>query len=40
MSPMWRLAWNDEFDTYYHKSGATKYPEHFMELVDILKKLK
>ncbi|MBR4693931.1 MAG: hypothetical protein IKP07_03885 [Bacilli bacterium] len=40
MSPMWRLAWYDEYDTYYHKSGATKYPEHFMELVDILKKLK
>jgi hypothetical protein len=40
MSPMWRIAWYDEYDTYYHKSGATKYPEDFMKLVDILKKLK
>ncbi len=40
MSPMWRIAWYDEFDTYYHKSGATKYPEHFLELIDILKELK
>ncbi len=40
MSPMWRLAWYDEFDTYYHKSGATKYPDHFLELIDILKELK
>ena len=40
MSPMWRLAWYDEFDTYYHKSGATKYPEQFLELIDILKELK
>lgn len=40
MSPMWRVAWYDEFDTYYHKSGALKYPEFFMELVKILKDLK
>ncbi len=40
MSPMWRIAWYDEFDTYYHKSGALKYPDKFMELVKILKELK
>ena len=40
ISPMWRVAWYDEFDTYYHKSGALKYPEHFMELVKLLKELK
>ncbi len=40
MSPKWRLAFYDEFDTYYHKSGALKYPDNFMELVEILKKLK
>lgn len=40
MSPKWRLAFYDEFDTYYHKSGALKYPDNFMKLVEILKKLK
>ena len=40
LSPMWRLAWYDEYDTYYHKSGATKYPEHFLELIDMLNELK
>ena len=40
MSPMWRLAFYDEFDTYYHKSGALSYPDNFMELVKILKNLK
>ena len=40
LSPMWRLAFYDEFDTYYHKSGATKYPDKFMELVKLLKSLK
>ena len=40
LSPMWRLAFYDEFDTYYHKSGALKYPDNFMDLVDILKNLK
>ena len=40
MSPMWRLAFYDEFDTYYHKSGALSYPDNFMELVNILKNLK
>lgn len=40
MSPMWRLAFYDEFNTYYHKSGALKYPKNFMELVEILKGLK
>lgn len=40
MSPKWRLAFYDEFDTYYHKSGALSYPDNFMELVDILKSLR
>ena len=40
LSPMWRIAWYDEFDTYYHKSGALKYPDSFMKLVDTLKALK
>ena len=40
MSPKWRLAFYDEFDTYYHKSGATHYPENFMKLVGLLKNLK
>lgn len=40
MSPMWRIAWYDEYDTYYHKSGATKYPDGFMNLVNLLKKIK
>ena len=40
MSPMWRISWYDEFDTYYHKSGALKYPDNFMKLVNILKELK
>lgn len=40
LSPLWRLAFYDEFDTYYHKSGATHYPDKFMELVEKLKKLK
>ena len=40
MSPMWRISWYDEFETYYHKSGALEYPDNFMDLIDILKKLK
>ena len=39
MSPMWRIAWYDDADTYYHKSGALKYPDKFMDLVNYLKKL-
>lgn len=39
MSPMWRISWYDEFDTYYHKSGALKYPDDFKSLVEKLKKL-
>ena len=27
MSPMWRISFTDEYETYYHKSGATKYPD-------------
>ena len=40
LSPMWRISFYDEFDTYYHKSGATKYPPKLMDLVEILKELK
>lgn len=40
ISPMWRIAFYDEFDRYFHKSGATHYPEHFMELVQCLKNLR
>ncbi len=40
ISPMWRLAFYDEFDTYYHKSGALSYPDNFMEIVKLLKNLK
>ena len=40
LSPMWRIAFYDEFDTYYHKSGALSYPPKFMELVSELKELK
>jgi hypothetical protein len=39
MPVMWRIGFYDEFDNYYHKSGALKYPPKFMELVDHLKKL-
>ena len=39
MSPMWRISWYDEADTYYHKSGALKYPDKFMNLVKLLKEL-
>lgn len=40
MSPMWRISFTDEYDTYYHKSGATKYPDDLMDLINLLKKLK
>lgn len=40
MSLLWRLSFYDKFDTYYHKSGALKYPDNFMELVKLLKSLK
>lgn len=40
MSPIWRLAFYDEFDTYYHKSGSLSYPDNFMELVNIFKGLE
>ena len=40
MSPMWRISFTDEYDTYYHKSGATKYPPKLMDLVEMLKGLK
>ena len=40
MSPMWRISFTDEYETYYHKSGATKYPDGLLTLVDLLKSLK
>lgn len=40
MSPIWRLAFYDEFDTYYRKSGTLKYPDNFMDIVKFLKNLK
>jgi len=40
MSPMWRISFYDEIETFYHKSGALKYPPKFMELVKILKRLE
>ncbi len=40
MSPMWRIAFYDEIETYYHKSGALSYPPRFMELVKKLKQLE
>ena len=40
MSPMWRISFYDEYETYYHKSGATKYPPKLMDLVEMLKGLK
>lgn len=39
LSILWRLSFYDAYDTYYHKSGALRYPDHFMELVNILKNL-
>ena len=40
MSPMWRISFTDEYETYYHKSGATKYPDGLLTLIDLLKSLK
>ena len=40
MATMWRIAWWDENGRYHHKSGATKYPDDFMTLVNELRKLK
>lgn len=40
MSPLWRISFYDEFDIYYHKSGATSTPKILEQLVDILKNLK
>ena len=39
MSPIWRLSFYDEADTYYHKSGATGTPKELNRLIDILKSL-
>ncbi len=33
MATLWRISFYDELEIYYHKSGATKYPPRFMELV-------
>ena len=40
MKIMWRMSFYDEFDVYYHKSGVTKYPDGFMDLIKLLKDLK
>lgn len=40
ISPLWRMSWYDEYDTYFHKSGALKYPDKFNELIEILSKLQ
>lgn len=40
MAIMWRLAFYDEYDVYYHKSGVTKYPDDLMKLVELLQSLK
>ena len=40
MSPKWRISFYDEFDTYYHKSGATGTPKELDSLVELLKGLK
>ena len=40
MSPKWRISFYDEFDTYYHKSGATGVPKELDSLVELLKGLK
>lgn len=40
MSTKWRIAFYDEFDVYYHKSGATSVPDNLNKLVKILKELK
>ena len=40
MSTKWRIAFYDEFDVYYHKSGATGVPDNLNKLVKILKELK
>ena len=40
MSILWRISFYDEIETYYHKSGVTKYPPSFKELVKKLKKLE
>ena len=40
MRPMWRISFWDEFDTYYHKSGALSMSEELTKLINILKELK
>lgn len=40
MSPMWRISYYDEFETYYHKSGATSYPPKLLNLISLFKKLE
>lgn len=39
LSTAWRVAFYDEFDTYYHTSGATGEPKELKQLVDKLKSL-
>ena len=40
IATMWRLAFYDEVEVYYHKNGALKYPPKFMELVKKLKSIE
>lgn len=40
MRPLWRLGFYDEFDTYYHKSGALSMCPELTKLINILKELK
>ena len=40
MATMWRISWWDVNDSYHHKSGATKYPESLLGIVEELKELK
>lgn len=39
LSTAWRVAFYDEFGTYYHTSGATGEPKELKQLVDKLKSL-
>ena len=40
MATLWRIAFYDEMEVYYHKSGATKYPSRFLELVKKLNSIE
>ena len=40
MATLWRISFYDETEVYYHKSGATKYPSRFLELVKKLNSIE